>query len=398
VFLVVALSGEHGGLIHRPPLPVGLSGSIAAFRFLLAIPAEWRERISGLPKVWRRKDGAYQVAAKPPQPGAVQVQDAAEIAAYLGERLLAPAARHLAGAARVIVCPDADLAFLPFEALRLDDRYLAETHEVQYTAAAGLYALSRARAAQYESLRDRADLLALGGALYEPLVQVTPMLSVHPDLLYGLPRQVRAIERAPTTVPAAFRALKISWANLPGTEQEAQRIAALFDKSRVLAGIDASEQRLAELNRSGELARYRHIYFATHGYLSPYDPRLSAVVLSQVGTAGPYDGYVTAAEWPRYDLKSDLVLVSAANSGFGPAASAEGLLGLPFALHLAGNRNTVLSLWTLNEPATAAFIEQFFSRVRAGVDHGAALAETKRDFIAAGRPASTWAPFILHGS
>ncbi|MGQ0545519.1 MAG: CHAT domain-containing protein [Betaproteobacteria bacterium] len=401
LFLVIALSPELGGEIHRPPLVPNLSASIAAWRFLLAIPEAWRGRIASLPKAWRRKDGSFQVAAKPPEAGAREVSDAAEIADWLGGRLLGPAAKHLAGARRLVVSPDADLAFAPFEALRLGGRYLAESHEVSYTPAAGMYALSRARAEEYRQLGERAGVLAVGGALYEPFVRVTPMLSVHHDLLYALPRQLRpgaARNPAPSTVADAFRALKVAWANLPGTAEEAARVAALFEQGRVLAGADASERRLLELNASGELSRYRHLLFATHGYLSPYDPRLSSVVLSQMGNQAPHDGYVTAAEWPRYDLRSDLVLVAAANSGFGPAAASEGLLGLPFALHLAGNRNTTLSLWTLNDPLTARFVAQFFARVRDGADHAAALAATKRAFIAEGVPASYWAPFVLHGS
>ena len=401
LFLAMALSPEQGGEIHRPPLVPRLSASIAAWRFLLAIPPEWRARIAGLPKVWQRKDGSYQVAGKAPERDARQVESADELAAYLGEKLLAPVAKHLAGAQRVIVSPDADLAFVPFEALRVGDRYLVESHEVHYTPAAAMYALSRARADQYARLDGRSDVLALGGALYEPFVRLTPMLNVHHDLLYRLPRELRARGRdapPPATVPEAFRELKVAWANLPGTAEEAGRIAGLFDKHRLLTGAEASEQRLAELNRTGELGRYRQIFFATHGYLSPHDPRLSSVVLSQVGNNAPHDGYVTAAEWPRYDLRSDLVVIAAANSGFGPVASSEGLLGLPFALHLAGNRNTVLSLWTLNDPLTARFVAEFFTRVRDGADHAAALAQTKRAFIAEGLPASTWAQFVLHGS
>jgi len=73
-FLVIALSPEQGGVIHRPPLVPNLSASIAAWRFLLAIPEAWRGRIAGLPKAWRRKDGSYRVAAKAPERGAVEVQ------------------------------------------------------------------------------------------------------------------------------------------------------------------------------------------------------------------------------------------------------------------------------------------------------------------------------------
>jgi CHAT domain-containing protein len=400
VFLVLALSKEHGLTVYRPgPIP-NLPASIAAYRLLLAIPPELRAQVAGMPRVWRRMDGSFQAAAAAPEPGAVRTDNADDIGAYLGEKLLGPAARTLAGAKRIIVSPDAGLAFLPFEALRLEGRYVIERHEVQYTQSAGMYAASKARAAEYAKLAGRADLLAVGGADYDQFVRTSPIVSVHRDLLYGPPEPPRppaAPEDRSSGVPQAFKALKISWANLPGTERAAERVAALFERAQLLKGPEASEERLWELNRSGELARFRHLLFATHGYLSPREPRLSSVVLSQVGIRGPHDGYITASEWPLYDLGSDLAVISASNSGFGPVSNGEGLLGLPFALHVAGNRNTVLTLWVLNDAVTAELVEQFFARVRAGADHVSALAEVKRKFLSRSS-VHHWAAFVLYGS
>lgn len=393
VFLLSMLSAEAGALVHRSPRVPRLAASLAAWRYLLAIPPEWRGRIAGLPKVWRRGDGSYQAAAAAPEPGAPQVDSADEIAAYLGAKLLGAAAKHLGAARRLVVSPDRDLAFAPFEALRLGERYLVESHEVRYTAGAAVYALSRARAQEYAKLQGRAELLALGGALYDPFVQLTPMLNVHHELLYGAARG----EARPKALPEAFRALKIAWADLPGTGDEAARIAARFHGGRALVGADASEARLAAMNASGELARYRRLLFATHGYLSPYDPELSSIVLSQVRNDAPHDGYITAAELARYRLRSDLVVVSASNSGFGPVARSEGLLRLPYALHRAGNHETALSLWTLNDPLTARLLAQFLERVRTGEAHGAALALAKRALIAERVPPSYWAHLVLHG-
>lgn len=393
VFLLCMLSAEAGALVHRSPRVPRLAASVAAWRYLLAIPPEWRGKIAGLPKVWRRKDGSYQAAAEAPERGAVEMGDADEVGAYLGAKLLGAAARHLKSARRLVLSPDGDLAFAPFEALRLGGRYLVEGYEIRYTAGAAVYALSRARAQAYRKLEGRAPMLAVGGALYDPFVQLTPMLNVHRELLDSAPRG----EAGPKAVPDAFRALKIAWADLPGTGDEATRLAAAFPDGRVLVGADASEERLAAMSASGELARYRRLLFATHGYLSPYDPALSSVVLSQTGNRAPHDGYVTAAELERYRLKSDLVVLSASNSGFGPAATSDGLYRLPYALHLAGNYETVLSLWTLNDAITGRLLAQFLDRVRAGEDHGAALALAKRALIAEGAAPSHWAHLVLHG-
>lgn len=393
VFLLSMLSADAGALVHRSPRVPRLAASIAAWRYLLAIPPEWRGRIAGLPKVWRRKDGSYQAAPAAPEPGATEVGEADAIGAYLGAKLLGAAAKHLEAARRLVISPDADLAFAPFEALRVGERYLVEAYEVRYTAGAAAYALSRARARQYSRLEGRAEILAVGGALYDPLVKLTPMLNVHHELVYGAPRG----EARPTALPEAFRAMKIAWADLPGTGDEALRIAARFEGGRALVGADASEERLAAMNASGELGRYKRLLFATHGYLSPYDPALSSVVLSQVRNSAPHDGYATAAELASYNIKSDLVVLSASNSGFGRVAGGEGLLGLPYALHQAGNHETVLSLWTLNDPLTAKLLAQFFERVRAGEDHGAALAAAKRGLLAEGVAPSYWAHLVLHG-
>ena len=57
-------------------------------------------------------------------------------------------------------------------------------------------------------------------------------------------------------------------------------------------------------------------------------------MLSQPGSERA-DGYVTAAEWTGYRLDSDLVVLSACESGRGTAVRGEGLLGLGELLSLA---------------------------------------------------------------
>jgi CHAT domain-containing protein len=78
------------------------------------------------------------------------------------------------------------------------------------------------------------------------------------------------------------------------------------------------------------------------------------------------DGYVTAAEWPAYDLRSELAVLSACDSGVGKVVSGEGVMGLPFAMFVAGNVNTLLSLWPVDDRATAEFVTAFFEPLKAG--------------------------------
>jgi len=198
--------------------------------------------------------------------------------------------------------------------------------------------------------------------------------------------------------------LDLKWDNLPGTEKELEQLGNLFflkkHRSRVFKQADASEEKLQLLNRAGLLAKYRYIVFSTHGYLSPQVPELSAIVLGQVNNPEGIDGYITAGEWTGYNLKSDLMVLSACETGLGEVVSGEGVMGLPYALYVAGNKNTILTLWSISDEVTTKFIRSFFVKLKAGVGQVEALTATKREFLRMGEPYSNpvyWAAFVLYG-
>ena len=111
------------------------------------------------------------------------------------------------------------------------------------------------------------------------------------------------------------------------------------------------------------------------------------------------DGYITAAKWPSYELGSDLVVLSACETGLGKIVQGEGVMGLTYGFYVAGNKNTVLSLWPVVDESTAEFMRAFFNKLKAGMSQSAALSETKRDFLAGSRFQAPvfWAPFVLYG-
>ena len=59
----------------------------------------------------------------------------------------------------------------------------------------------------------------------------------------------------------------------------------------------------------------------------------------------------------------------------------EGVMGLPYALYVSGNTNSLLSLWPVIDKGTSPFMESFFKKVRAGKPQFAALNDTKREFL-----------------
>jgi len=73
--------------------------------------------------------------------------------------------------------------------------------------------------------------------------------------------------------------------------------------------------------------------------------------------------------------------------------------GLPYARSVAGNRRTLLSLWSVVDDSTREFMTRYFARLHKGQDPAAALAAVKREFRASAQFAAPvhWAPFVLYG-
>ena len=114
------------------------------------------------------------------------------------------------------------------------------------------------------------------------------------------------------------------------------------------------------------------------------------------------DGYLTALEVAQLSWEgTDLVVISACESGLGDLQVGEGVYGLKRAIAVAGARSSLLSLWKVDDSATAAFMESFYKRLKEGKGKAEALAETQKEFrshpIAMWREPYVWAAFQLSG-
>lgn len=193
----------------------------------------------------------------------------------------------------------------------------------------------------------------------------------------------------------------LRWIDLKGTAHELDKVSPLFESKTIFRREQASEKILRELNASGELSKYKYLLFATHGMFIPERPEFSSIVLSQQLNDGENDGYVTVGEWMGYNLQSNLVYLSACESGLGHYQAGEGIVGIPYALTVAGNKDTVMSLWKVYDAATAEFTSAVFEKLSRGQSEVSALNETKREFLRQDNPIyrspSVWAAFILYG-
>jgi CHAT domain-containing protein len=149
---------------------------------------------------------------------------------------------------------------------------------------------------------------------------------------------------------------------LPFTRQEAARLLALTPKNARFGAIDFQASRATVLK--GELSQYRYVHFATHGILDTERPGLSSLVLSMVDEQGkPQDGFLRANDIYNLKLPAELVVLSACQTGLGKEIKGEGLVGLTRGFMYAGAARVVVSLWNVNDRATAELMAKFYEKM-----------------------------------
>ena len=191
-------------------------------------------------------------------------------------------------------------------------------------------------------------------------------------------RDAVAANRAINKVLVAARSGDEDFVHLPGTRYEVQSLARLFQSddrpNRVLLGTDASEPELDRMASSGELGRFGFIHLATHGVIDEDVPARSAVILTQTGLPDPleqvlhqkpvFDGRLLVREIQRgWELKAELVTLSACETALGRDAGGEGFVGFTQALLMSGARSVCLSLWKVDDTATALLMQRFYANL-----------------------------------
>jgi CHAT domain-containing protein len=185
--------------------------------------------------------------------------------------------------------------------------------------------------------------------------------------------QALAAKRKADRLLASLRAG--AWKELPGTRVELARLTELFgkDKVTVLADVAATEPALEALRTTDRLREYRYLHFATHGETNDVQALESRLILVQDAAAKAalprtgqptLDGMLTAREVLEYwKLDAELVTLSACETALGRGGGGDGLLGFAQAFLTAGSRAVCLSLWKVDDTATALLMDRFYQNL-----------------------------------
>jgi CHAT domain-containing protein len=151
--------------------------------------------------------------------------------------------------------------------------------------------------------------------------------------------------------------------DLPGAEQEIMAIKPMVGNFEELKGSHATKEAVLE-----KFAYSNIIYFATHGVANPRQMMDSSFLV----LSGEKDPYLTAREimnlrdttinhdFYRTENKSfpALAILSACQTGLGRSMAA-GMTGLARSFLLAGSQQVVMSLWSVDDDATAFLMSRF---------------------------------------
>lgn len=292
--------------------------------------------------------------------------------------LLAPARAQLQGRTDLVIVPDDALWELPFQALMpKPNRFLIEESAISYAPSLSvlLEMQNLRRAATATTMADNFTLLAFGN----------PALG---DL---------TIERA----SAARGSVGEPLTPLPETEDEVKKLAQIYGpaRSRVYTRVEAREDRAKQ-----DIGKFSIIHFATHGVLNDNNPMYSHIVLSQ-GEPGE-DGLLEAWEITKLDLRANMVVLSACETARGHFGAGEGVIGLTWALFVAGSPATVVSQWKVDSIATRELMLSFHRNLKAEIDKSTSQKRKAESLRAAAislmrtgeyRHPFYWASFLLVG-
>ena len=324
----------------------------------------------------------------------------------LDKIVMEPVRKLLGAATDVFLSPDGELNLVPFSALTDEN---------------GEYLVNRYRFTYLSSGRDLLRLALRADA------REGAMILAAPD--YGDARQkpVATAERSERGQRSVDMG-SIRFSPLPGTLAEARQIAGILGNSRLLTGAQATEGVLKAMRGP------RLLHLATHGFFladlptpslaeaqrgishiesvgelprsrvaMPENPLLrSGMALAGANrrASGQDDGILTAMETMSLDLAgTQLVVLSACETGVGTVRTGDGVYGLRRALVLAGAETQIMTLWRIDDEVTRRLMAEYYQKIIKGMGRSDAMRDVTLKMLSNPKTANPkyWASFIVSG-
>jgi CHAT domain-containing protein len=290
---------------------------------------------------------------------------------------LIPDQVQLSNYSKLRIIPDAQLNFIPFEALIpsqpknnpdnfKDLDYLIKRYAISYAYSSSLLQeLDQIAAYEVEEA-----ILGIAAAYHQEKIDYQ---GIQGDQLSRLRANLQ---------------------DIPAAQKEVDFLKQNF-RGKFLFGTDANEKDFKKL-----AANYSIIHLAMHGILNQENPSNSALAFSEDGLQEE-DNFLHVYELMQMNLNAELVVLSACETGFGKFEQGEGIMSLARAFMYTGSKSLLMSLWQVNDQSTAELMKSFYQNLANGQTKAVALQQAKIDYLErtndiAAHPAF-WAAFVQIG-
>lgn len=296
----------------------------------------------------------------------------------------------------LILSADGALRLLPFEALFNEEkkRYLIENKTVRYTP----------------SGKELVRLFQVVKSEEESGIHKKAVIFANPDFDKVLEETNNTNKKSAkplltsTSRAGVIKSLfKMRFNNLPGTKAEAEAIKETLKEDGVIEFLkeSATESNLIKVDNP------RILHIATHGFFLndktiPNPLLKSGIALAGANASviqGKSGGIVTALKLSGLSLKdTELVVLSACETGVVDTNSTESVSGLSKAFIQAGAKNIVMSLWSVADQETMELMKGFYQEIKKDKDYSEALRNSKLKMIKEDLHPFYWAAFIINGA
>ncbi|RZA21303.1 MAG: CHAT domain-containing protein [Lysobacteraceae bacterium] len=272
--------------------------------------------------------------------------NASRIGDQIGQLLLAPLG--IEAGKRIVIIPHGPLHYLPFQALRLDGKYLIERNPISIAPSISI----AARLAERTPTAS-AQLLAFGNP------------SISPDVADPL----------------------------PGAEREVHELAQRFPGAKLFFNADANKTNFRANAPQSPL-----VHIAAHAMADTMDPLHSKVLLAD---ENGQPNYLEAKDVLGMDLGNvAMIALSACESGLGRVDNGDEVLGFTRSFLSAGTSTLLASLWPVSDAATEKLMTTLYADLAQGEQVQDAMRDAQRAVMADPETSHPfyWAPFNLIGN
>ncbi len=309
-------------------------------------------------------------------------------ATQLTQQILGPAAADL-GKKRLVIIPDGILHTIPFAALNTPNSRnynpLLSQHEITNLPSASTIGILRSTVATKPRGTKQLAILA------------DPIFRKDDDRLAGKTIQANNNLDLGEQIARGRVGRDLDLDRLPFTATEAKGILALVPNqdSTSAFGFDASYDWITD----PKISQYRYVHLATHGFFDNDKPALSSIILSSFDAQGnDRRAFLRFPDLFNLNLPTELVVLSACETGLGNNVPGEGLVGMTRGLMYAGALRVAVTLWNVDDQATSDLMQDFYKNLwQTKQSHVASLRAAQLKLHQKGKAPYYWAAFTLQG-